>query len=218
MTMRLTRTEEILSAAYTARIEVVEALQEVALGSDATSARLRAAAENLDATSGLYGDAPTARTYVALAELATCVTLAEWREAVLSAGADAQQFLIAAQERAATLAGSFDADRSFGSLATVTEQMMSLKSVSEVANVAASLAAIPLPVGLYSAEGSSRRSPRIPDEGGEVQAKPVELSVAFIKFTIDGSPLPRRITYLRERCMTSILRSGSHAGRSARLR
>jgi hypothetical protein len=52
--MRLTRTEEILSAAYAARIEVVEALREVALGGDSTSARLRAAAKNLDGASGLY--------------------------------------------------------------------------------------------------------------------------------------------------------------------
>jgi hypothetical protein len=188
--MQLTRTEEILSAAYAARIEVVEALREVALGGNATSARLRAAAKNLDNTSGLYGDAPTGRTYAALAELANCVAfLAEWRDAVLSAGADSQRFLIAAREHATTWTGSFGSDRSFGSLATVAGQMVSLKSVSEVANVAASLAATPLPVGLYSAEGSGRRSPRIPDEGGEVQAKPIELSVAFIKFTIDGKPL-----------------------------
>jgi hypothetical protein len=151
---------------------------------------LRAAAENLDSTCGLYGDAPTARTYVALAELATCVAfLAEWREAVLSAGADAQRFLIAAQERAATWTDLFGAEASFDSLAAVARQMASLKSVSEVAKVAASLAAIPLPIGLYKAEGSGRRSLRLPDEGGEVRAKPVELSVAFIKFTIDEKPL-----------------------------
>lgn len=186
--MRLTRTEEILSAAYAARIEVVEALRGVALGS--AFAPLRAATKNLEAASDLYEDAPTARTYAALAELATCVFfLAEWREAVLSAGAAAQRFLIAAQERAATWTNSFGAEASFDALAAVAKQIMSLKSVSEVPKVAAVLAAIPLPVGLYRAEDSGRSSPRIPDEGADLPARPVELSVAFIKFTIDGKPL-----------------------------
>jgi hypothetical protein len=188
--MRPTRTEEILSAAYAARIEVVEALREIALGGDAGSARLRAATKNLERTCGLYRDAPTARTYVALGELATCVAfLAEWRQAVLNATADAQRFLVAAQERAATWIASFGSEASFDSLVNVAKQMARLKSMSEVAKVAASLAAIPLPVGVYSAEISGRQSSRIPDEGGEVQAKPVELSVAFVKFTIDGKPL-----------------------------
>jgi hypothetical protein len=188
--MRLTRTEEILSAAYAARIEIVEALREVALGGDATPTRLRAATENLASASGQYGDAPIARTYQALAELAMCVAfLAEWRHAVLTAGADAQRFLVAAKERAATWTGSFASEASFDGLAAVAKQLESLSSVSEVAKVAASLAAIPLPVGLYQAEGPRRRSPRLPDDGGEVPATSVELSVAFIKFTIDGKPL-----------------------------
>lgn len=188
--MRLTRKEEILSAAYAGRIEIVEALREIALGGDTTSARLRATAKNLDSTSELYGDAPMARTYQAFAELATCIAfLAEWRQAVLSAGADAIRFLTAAHERVTAWTSSFGTEAGFGSLAPVAQQIASVKSVSEVATVAASLSVIPLPVGLYSAEGSGRRGPRLPDDGGEPSSKPVELSVAFIKFTIDGKPL-----------------------------
>lgn len=188
--MRLTRKEEILSAAYAARIEIIEALREVALGGETGPQRLRTAAKDLHSTSGLYGDAPTAHTYQALAELGQCIAfLAEWRQAVLSAGADAQRFLTAAQERATAWAGTFGAEARAGSLAPVAQQIAAVKNISEVATVAASLAVIPLPVGLYSAEGSGRRGPRLPDDGDETPPKPVELSVAFIKFTIDGKPL-----------------------------
>jgi hypothetical protein len=188
--MRLTRKEEILSAAFAARIEIVEALREVALGGETTTARLRAAAKELDCASGLYGDAAMARTYQALAELSTCITfLAEWRQAVLTAGIEAQRFLTAAHERATAWCAEFGTEACFGTLAPVAQQIASVKSVSEVATAAASLAVVPLPVGLYSAEGSGRRGSRLPDDGGEASPKPVELSVAFIKFTIDGKPL-----------------------------
>lgn len=189
--MRLTRTEEILSAAYAARIEIVEALREVGLGGEMGPQRLRAAAKNLDSTSGLYGDAPTAHTYQALAELGICIAfLAEWRQTVLSAGADAGRYLTAAQERATAWARTFGVGGIADNLAPVAQKITAVKNISEVATVAASLAAIPLPVGLYSAEGSVRRiGPRLPDDGGEAPPKPVELSVAFIKFTIDGTPL-----------------------------
>jgi hypothetical protein len=191
--MRLTRTEEILSAAYAARIEIVEALREVALGGETGPGRVRAAAKNLDSTSGLYGDAPTAHIYQALAELGLCIALlAEWRQTVLSAGADAARFLTAAQERAKAWASTFGAEASVGPLAPVAQQISAVKNISEVATVAASLSVIPLPVGLYSAEGSGRRGPRLPDDGSEAPPKPVELSVAFIKFTIDGAPLAER--------------------------
>jgi hypothetical protein len=152
--MRLTRTEEILSAAYAARIEIVEALREVARGGETGPKRVRAAAKNLDSTSGLYGDAPTAHIYQALAELALCIAfLAEWRQTVSSAGADAGRFLTAAQERAKAWASTFGAEASVNTLAPVAQQITTVKNISEVATVAASLAVIPLPVGLYRSEG-----------------------------------------------------------------
>ena len=100
--MRLTRKEEILSAAYAARIEIIEALREVALGGETGPKRLRAAAKDLDSTSGLYGDAPTALTYQALAELRALHRISGGMASNrLKRGARMPgRFLTAAQERA----------------------------------------------------------------------------------------------------------------------
>jgi len=70
--MRQTRSEEILSAAYPARIEIIEALREADLGGEGNATRLRTAAGDLHSASSLYGDAPAAAVYAAIADLALC--------------------------------------------------------------------------------------------------------------------------------------------------
>jgi hypothetical protein len=186
--MRQTRSEEILSAAYAARIEIVEALHEAALGGDRDASRVREAANGLRAASGLYGDAPNAAIYAAIGELALCVSLLlEWRSGVLNAAQDSQRFQMAARERAAAWLKNRSTDGGCGQLVKVAEFVGSVATVSEVGNVAAALASVPVPVGLYSEH--KRRSTRIAESDEEPRAKPVELTVAFLKFTIDGKPL-----------------------------
>jgi hypothetical protein len=186
--MRQTRSEEILSAAYPARVEVVEALREAALGGERDALRVRDAANGLVAASGLYGDAPNAAIYAAIGELALCASLLlEWRSGVLNAIQDAQRFQIAARERAALWSKDRSPDETYGQLIKVAELIGGITSVSEVGNVAATLAAIPVPVGLYSE--FRRDSPRIHEDDSTPRATPVELTVAFLKFTIDGKAL-----------------------------
>jgi hypothetical protein len=187
--MRQTGSEEILSAAYPARIEIVEALREAALGAEHDAARLRKAASGLQSTSGLYGDAPSAAIYVAIGELVLCVSfLLEWRSTVLGATQDAQRFATAARERATAWMGTAPQDGVFARLRTVAEIITRIDKVNEVAAVAAALAAIPIPVGLYSEH--QKQSRRV-SEGDDAEPRPrrVELTVAFIKFTINGKPL-----------------------------
>ena len=91
--MRQTRTEEILSAVYPSRIEIVEALRQAALGGENDAARVREAANALLAASKRYGDAPNAAIYASVAELSLCVgLLLEWRSGVLGAVADPTGF------------------------------------------------------------------------------------------------------------------------------
>jgi hypothetical protein len=186
--MRQTRSEEILSAAYPTRIEIVEALREAALGGECDALRVRDAANGLVAASGAYGDAPNAAIYAAIGELALCISLLlEWRSGVLNAVQDAQRFQIAARERAAVWSKDRSPDGAYSYVIKVAELISGITSVSEVGNVAAALAAIPVPVGLYSE--FRQRSPRIHEDGSPARATPVELTVAFLKFTIDGKPL-----------------------------
>jgi hypothetical protein len=186
--MRQTRTEEILSAAYPARIEIIEALRQAALGGEDDALHVREAANGLLAASRRYGDAPNAAIYASVAELALCVSLLlEWRSGVLSAVQDVQRFQVAARERAAEWSKGHLSDCVQNDLAKIAALIGRVASVSEVAGVAAALAAVPVPVGLYSQ--FRRHGAHIPEGDSAPRATPVELTVAFLKFTIDGKPL-----------------------------
>src|SRR6266481_9047377 len=186
--MRHTGKEGILSAAFPARIEVIEALREAALGGERDATRLRNAAKGMESAALSYGDAPNGAIYAAIAELAACVSfLVEWRIGVLNAIPDVQRFSAAARERVAIWSMDRATDGLFGQLLTVAEMITATTSVGDVGKVAAALAAVPVPVGLYSEHKSA--SPRLPGEDEESKPAPVELTVAFLKFTINGKPL-----------------------------
>jgi hypothetical protein len=184
---RRTRHAEILSTAFSARIEAVEALQEAGLGSRSDVARLNSAAVQLRASADQYGDAPSATVYSAFADLVEMTgLLLEWRATVLHAGVDAQRFATAARERASAWGETYKSETSLETLRTVANEIVGIQSVSQVATVAAHLGAMPLPVGLYS---SPRREPRTAREPEDGESKRTELTVAFLKFTIDGTPV-----------------------------
>jgi hypothetical protein len=150
--------------------------------------RVRGAANGLLAASRRYGDAPNAAIYASVAELALCVSLLlEWRSGVLSAVQDAQRFQVAARERAVVWSKGRSPDGIQDHLLKIAALIGGVASVSEVAGIAAALAAIPVPVGLYSE--FRRHSSRIREDDSTPRTTPVELTVAFLKFTIDGKPL-----------------------------
>jgi hypothetical protein len=186
--MRRTGSEEILSAAFPARADTVEALREIALGGERDASRLQTAARELRAAALAYGDAPNGALYAAYGDVAHCVSLlVEWRSAVLNAGQDAQRFNTAARERAALWSKDREAVGIIAQLLNIAEQIGRTTAISEVGKVAAGLAAIPLPVGLYS--DHKPNYPSIQDTENDPRPTPVELTVAFLKFTIDGKPL-----------------------------
>ncbi len=187
MTRRRTQHEEIHSTAFSARIETVEALMAAGLRSESGSARLNSAAIELRLSAEHYGDAPSATIYSALAELIDIVALLlDWRSAVLSAGMDAQRFLTAAQERAAVWVEEYQSETSLQRLSTIANEIANIKAISQVATTAAHLAAVPLPIGLYSSpRRETGRAESAPGDG----ENPAELTVAFLKFTIDGKPV-----------------------------
>jgi len=186
--MRHTRSEGILSAVFPARIEVIEALREAALGGESGTTRLRKAAKGMQSAAFAYGDAPNGAIYSGIAELAACVGfLVEWRSGILNAVPDAQRFNSAARERAAIWSKDRSADAMIGQLLKVAEMIGGITAISEVAKVAAALAAVPVPVGFYSEHKDKPR--RIRRDDGETPPARVELTVAFLKFTIDGTPL-----------------------------
>jgi hypothetical protein len=187
MIRRRTRDAEIHSTAYTARIEAVEALYAAGLGSQDAKALLNSAAAELRLSAEHYGDAPSAAIYSALADLVEMMgLLLDWRSAVLDATTDAQRFVLAAKERAAQWIESHKSQESLKVLRGVANEIANIKAISEVAAVAVHLGAVPLPIGLYSI---ARRETREVVEPGTEQKSAAALTVAFLKFTIDGRPV-----------------------------
>jgi hypothetical protein len=183
--VRRTSTEEILSEAFSARVESVEALRAVGSNAQSDPARLYSAADRLKLTSAIYGHAPNAVVYAAYSDLLRIVGLTvEWRKNVLNAGADAQRFLTAAKERATAWLAEHNGNAATERLRSVADRVLKVQLTSDVAPLASDLVGAPLPVGIFAIP--KQQYPRIEAEARE---KRPELTVAFLKFTIDGKPL-----------------------------
>jgi hypothetical protein len=184
--VRQTRSEGIHSEAYSARIEAVDALRAAGPEAQSDATRLFGAADKLKIIASLYGDAPNATVYAAFSDLVRIVGLTvEWRKTVLDAGADAQRFLTAAKERSSAWLAEYNARASSDRLHAVADNVLKIQSTADVAATAAALAGIPLPIGLFAIP---KRESRVHADAAE-NTKPTELTVAFLKFTIDGKPL-----------------------------
>jgi hypothetical protein len=185
MTSRHTKSGEILSTAYAARIEAVEALRAAGLGAAEAAERLKTAAVNLRVSAAEYGDALSATNYRALADLVQMMELLlEWRAAVLDANADAQRFVTAAKERATIWNQTYGKKPFLDGLLAAAEAITKIDAVSEVAPIAVRLAAVPLPIGLYAVPS---REYKPSDDDDDSKGKSPQLQIAFLKFTIDGT-------------------------------
>jgi len=185
--MKSTDYAEIHSEVYSTRIDALEALNLVAKGTPGHEVHLHKAAERVRGSAGLYGSARNATLFTALSELLEQVALlADWRAAVLTAASDSDRFRKAASTRAHTWIEANKDVASLSVLGQAAERIKSAQDVSDVAKIAALLAATPLPVGLFAIPVESFPMMRDADETRE---KPEKLTVAFVKFTVDGKPL-----------------------------
>ena len=185
--MKPTDYAEIHSEVYSTRIDALEALNLAATGAPGHEVRLHKAAEGLRDSADLYGAAPNATLFAALGEvLEEVALLADWRISVLAAAPDSDRFRKAASARAQNW---IEANKGVANLSVfeqAAERIKSAQDVSDVAEIAALLAVIPLPVGLFAIPVQSVHSIRDADDTHE---KPEQLTVAFVKFTVDGRPL-----------------------------
>lgn len=177
--------DAVLSQAFFSRIRAVEALRILGAGSSFEPEDLRAICTELDEASLRYGRATTATTYSALAGLLRLVTsLAEWREGVLAASDGVERFLRSALERYRLWHNEYGEQDAARALVIASESFPRVASISDFEELCKALAAVPLPVGVFS-KGSQRIVPKFADEEAS-PPPPAELSVAFLKFQIDG--------------------------------
>ena len=167
--MRTTDYAEIHSEVYSTRIEALEALNLVAKGTPGHEVRIHEAAEAVRDSADLYGSAPNAMLFKGLSELLEEVALlVDWRSAVLAAASDSDRFRKAASARAQTW---IEANKGDGNLSVFQEAAKRIKlvqDISDVAKIAALLAVIPLPVGLFTIPVQSVRSIRDEDHTRQV--------------------------------------------------
>jgi hypothetical protein len=191
--MRSTDFVEIHSEAFSARVEAVDALRVAALGAESSSERVYSTADRLRTAAQLYETAPNAEIYGAFADLVQIIGLAvEWRESVLNATPEASRFIGAAHERAKSWIEKYGANEHLSGFKEIVTRLGAAEQISDIAKLAAEAATVPLPIGIYSQPDRTTRS-RHRDEASEPES--TKLTVAFVKFTVDGRPL-EEIHYL----------------------
>jgi hypothetical protein len=168
-------------------MRAVEALIDAASGSGSPEA-LRDAADALDEVGPYYGRAATAVVYAAFAELLRITSLLiRWRQAVLSAEADADRFLRAAKEQQKLWVKEYGEAASARPLQRVAARVVEATAIADAATICDELAATPLPVGIFS-DPEPSYGHITGNKDIKADETPPELAVAFLKFSVNGEP------------------------------
>ena len=182
------RNGAILSGVYAARIDAVEALLGAVDRRVANGARLRTLASALDELTTRYGDARVAVGYSALASLMrTLAMLVDWRAAVLGAEMDADRFLRSGRVLHRAWLDEYAERDEAARLAAAAAAISDLDGIEKVGPLCQTVGLVPLPIGIYAVE-TRLRIPPTDEHEEEDPAPPPELTVAFIRFNIDGQP------------------------------
>ena len=187
------RSAGILSAIYPVRIKAVQALLAAADRRVANGAELRGLSASLDELTTHFGDAKIAMAYSAFADLLrTLAMLVDWRAAVLSAAVEADRFLRSARERHHEWCEDYSRRDEVALLAQAASSVKTLSVIGDVGPVCRAVGLTPLAISILADEPHRRRRILIPDEdtgeGKEERAAPPQLAVAFLRFTVDGTP------------------------------
>ncbi len=183
------KNSEILASVFLARIEAVESLQaELSTGPAGGSERVRAQAKQLEQAGQTYNAAAGAHPYEMLSSfMYIAAWLLDWRDGVRTAVPDADRFLRAAREHWRTWRDSQGERLLPAALLELGATVDAINTTSDVTNFIEALAAIRLPVATH-VHASPRRL-FMPSGGAQKEeSAPEELAVAFLKFTINGTP------------------------------
>lgn len=171
----------IVEAAYPSRILTVEALRRP----EASGEDLRSHAADVRAIAKRYGRVPGAKDWKALGiALETAAFLTDWAVAVNEAEPDADRHLRAARQRLKRLAAEEQSSDYHNAVAECLAPAATDLEPEEVATLRTRLGAIPMPVSIL-ADPEPEPSARFREER---EPRREDLAVAFLEFTINGSP------------------------------
>ena len=176
----------IHSDTFSARLQAIESLRAISRHEVASRA-LKEIAVDLDSLSIIFASTAAAKSYAALASLLRILdTLVLWREAVLGAEADADRFLRSAQERFSLWRTEFGQADAARPLITAASGIECVSSIADVGDIARSICQVPMPIGVFAREVRPTWAPPATAHTREEEIE--DLTVAFLKFQIDGMP------------------------------
>lgn len=147
---------------------------------------LRAAAADLDKSSASCNFSEIASAFAAYAELMRCCAmLVQWRSAVVNAEPESARFLLGAAERCKIFHREYGRANIPSALVAISERIKSISATDQVAEVCKELAATPLPVPYFAAIQRPDWAGKL--IGQEEPKAPEQLSVAFVRFEINGT-------------------------------
>lgn len=177
----------ILSEAFSARIQAIEALRAATEARVNNAQAMRNAADDLDAASISCEYSVAAASYGALAGLLRITAmLVEWRRAIFEAGQDADRFLRSAKAQYKLWLDEYSTAEIQQGLLEGGAAIESVAELEQVGNVCRAFASIPLPIPFFAAEVRPSWLPR--GDQQEEKKPPIELKVAFLQFKINGEP------------------------------
>lgn len=177
----------VFSQAFQIRVRVRSVLEGAAAAGQQSATEIRGLADALDSISASIDFSLTAVTYSALADLLRIIAhLTEWRVGVLDAVSDVDRFLRAAKERCKLWSYEYRSSRGAEVFGTYVARIGDLNTIDGVTSLCSDLAATPLPIPFLAAEISPLS--RIRGRVSEKEQAPPELTVAFLRFAIDGVP------------------------------
>ena len=179
--------DAIFPQAFSKRIEAARLLRAAEFTEFSNADALRQAADALDGIAGQVDLSAIASCYSAFADLIrVSAMLVEWRMSVLNATPESSRFLVGAKERCKLFQNEYANRPVTAVLFEVANLAASVNSVDEVGSICLATASVPLPIPFYAA----LRLPPWASSGPlaeEEKPQPTELSVAFVRFEVNGA-------------------------------
>lgn len=182
------KNSEILASVFSARIDAVEGLRaELSPDSNGGGDRVRAHSKRLEQAGQAYNAEAGAHPYEMFAAFMDIAAwLLDWRDGVRTAVPDADRFLRAAREQRGAWREAQGERPVPARLLELCATLDAINTTSDVTTFIEALASTPLPVATH-VHASPRRL-FMPASNIQDESETEDLAVAFLKFTIDGTP------------------------------
>lgn len=182
------RSGEIFLEATQARVVAVAAVCAAKEHRSRNATALRAAAAEIEDISSRCEFGAAAMAYSAFAGILNILaSLTEWRASVLNAELEAARHLGAAKANGKLWTQEYGTKKIPANLSSIASSLTDISDISQVETLCTNLLKTPLPIPFFASRYAAIKAQFNQRDHEPVDQK-ADLAVAFLKFTIDGSP------------------------------